>query len=162
MKAAYDETQPMLHAGYAMSTLYAQHVRNLLHEFLRQNASTSAKECREYRDLLMESQVENDHLRALIEAAREDEEYAKKYSQCLDKGLAERDKELLEKDVHIRARDIELRDKDKEIAQRQAQIVQHGAALHQLQEHVQVWLSPLEEPEEDPEEIQGMSDVDDK
>jgi hypothetical protein len=32
MKAACDETQLMFHAGYAMSTLYAQHVHNLLHE----------------------------------------------------------------------------------------------------------------------------------
>jgi hypothetical protein len=32
MKAAFDETQPAFHAGYAMSTLYAQHVPNLLQE----------------------------------------------------------------------------------------------------------------------------------
>jgi hypothetical protein len=32
MKAACDEMQPTFHAGYAMSTLYAQHVCNLLHE----------------------------------------------------------------------------------------------------------------------------------
>jgi hypothetical protein len=32
MKVACDETQPAFHAGYAMSTLYAQHMSNLLHE----------------------------------------------------------------------------------------------------------------------------------
>jgi hypothetical protein len=179
-----------------MSTLYAQHVCNLLHEvemvnifqrrelkdygqqnaelkkanyeltkgvkLLRQNASASAEEHCEYHDLLMESQAENTHLRALIETAREDEEYTNQYSQLLEEGLAERDKELLGRDARIRAWDIELRDKDNEITQRQAQIVQLGVALHQLQEHEQVWLPPLEEPEEDPEEIQGKTDVDDE
>jgi hypothetical protein len=76
----------------------------------------------------------------------------------LEEGLAERDKELLGRDTRIRARDIELRDKDNVITQRQAQIVQLGVTLHQLQEHEQVWLPPPEEPEE----IQGMTDVDDE
>jgi hypothetical protein len=40
--------------------------------------------------------------------------------------------------------------------------VQLGVALHQLQENMQVWLPPPEESEEDPEEIQGMTDVDDE
>jgi hypothetical protein len=166
MKAACDETQPTFHAGYAMPTVYAKHVRNLLHEvemvnivqhrelkdygqrnaelnktnreltkgvkLLRQNASASAEEHREYHDLLTESQAENDYLRVLIETAREDEEYTKKYSQLLEEGLAERDRELLGRDAHIHARDIELRDKDNEITQRQAQIVHLGVALHQL------------------------------
>jgi hypothetical protein len=57
---------------------------------------------------LTESQAENNRLRALIEITREDEEYAKKYSQFLEKGLAEQDIELLEKDVCICARDREL------------------------------------------------------
>jgi hypothetical protein len=169
MEAVCDETQLAFHAGYAMSTLYAQHVCNLLHEvemvnifqrrelkdygqqnaelkkanyeltkgvkLLRQNASASAEEHREYHDLLMESQAENTHLRALIETAREDEEYTNQYSQLLEEGLAERDKELLGRDARIRAWDIELRDKDNEITQIQAQIVQLGVALHQLQEH---------------------------
>jgi hypothetical protein len=78
----------------------------------------------------------------------------------LEEGLAEQDRELLGRDACIRARDIELHDKDNEITQRQAQIVQLGVALHQLQEHLQVWLPPLEEPEEDPKEIHGMTDVD--
>jgi hypothetical protein len=51
---------------------------------------------------------------------------------------------------------------DNEIDQRRAQIVQLGVALHQLQENMQVWLPPPEESEEDPEEIQGMTDVDDE
>jgi hypothetical protein len=89
MKDACDETQLAFHEGYAMSTLYAQHVHNLLHEvemvnifqcrelkdygqqnaklkkanheltkgvkLLRQNASVSAEEHREYCDLLTES-----------------------------------------------------------------------------------------------------------
>jgi hypothetical protein len=113
MKAACDETQPTLHTGYAMSTLYAQHVCNLLHEvemantfqrielkdyglqiaelkkanreltkrvkLLRQNASDYAGERRDYKCLLMESQIENDHHRSLLVIAHEDE-YAKKYS----------------------------------------------------------------------------------
>jgi hypothetical protein len=96
MKAACDEKQPTFHANYVMSTLYAQHMRNLLHEvemvnifqrrelkdygqqnaelkkanheltkgvkLLRQNASACAEEHREYRDLLTESQAENDRL----------------------------------------------------------------------------------------------------
>jgi hypothetical protein len=49
-------------------------------KLLRQNASPSAEEHREYHDLLTESQAENDCLRALIETAREVEEYAKQYS----------------------------------------------------------------------------------
>jgi hypothetical protein len=36
--------------------------------------------------------------------------------------------------------------------------MQLGVTLHQLQEHMQVWLPPPE----DPEEIQGMTDVDDE
>jgi cell division protein FtsB len=32
MKAGCDETQSMFHAGYAMSTLYTQHVCNLLYK----------------------------------------------------------------------------------------------------------------------------------
>jgi hypothetical protein len=32
MKAAYGETQPMFHAGCALSTVYAQHVCNMLHK----------------------------------------------------------------------------------------------------------------------------------
>jgi hypothetical protein len=49
-------------------------------KLLRKNASARAKERREYHDALMESQAENNHLQALLETTREDEEYAKKYS----------------------------------------------------------------------------------
>jgi hypothetical protein len=195
MKAACDETRPTFHAGYLMSTRYAQNMCNLLQEvervntfqrrdlkeygqqnaklkkatcemtkgvkLLRQNASDWARERRDYECLLRGSEAGNDRLRALVETTREDEEYAKKYSQFLEKELAKRDGELLGKDARIRARDIELGNKDIEIAQRLAQIVQLGITLHQLQKHVHVWLPPPEDLEEDPEDIQGMSDVDD-
>jgi hypothetical protein len=80
----------------------------------------------------------------------------------LEEGLAEQDRELLGRDVCIHAWDIELHDKDNEITQRQAKIVQLGVTQHQLPEHVQVWLPPPGEPEDDPEEIHGLTDVDDE
>jgi hypothetical protein len=143
MKAACDETQPTFHAGYAMSTRYAQHMCNLLHEVVmvntfqcrnlkeygQQNAELKkanreltkgvkllAGELCDYECLQRESESENYHLWALVETAHEDEKYAKKYSQFLEKELAERDGELLGKDAHIRARDIELGNKDIAIA----------------------------------------------
>jgi hypothetical protein len=84
-------------------------------KLLRQNASASAKKCREYHDLLMEGQAENERLRALHETAHE-EEYAKKYSEFPEKELAEWDREVLEKYACICARDIELGNKDIERA----------------------------------------------
>jgi hypothetical protein len=46
MKVDSDETQPAFHAGYAMSTLYAQHMCNLLHEVEMVNIF----QCRELKD----------------------------------------------------------------------------------------------------------------
>jgi hypothetical protein len=64
----------------------------------------------------MESQAENNRLRALLETARVEKEYARRYSQFLERELAEQDGELDGKNVGIRVRNIELGNKDIEIA----------------------------------------------
>jgi hypothetical protein len=91
-------------------------------------------------------------------------EHARRVALYLEGQVAKMNSQLVGKTTQLVARNLELADMDVQLAQRQAQVEQLTTALHQLQEQAQIFIGPITPPvelEEDPEEIQGMSGVDD-
>jgi hypothetical protein len=173
-----DPELPTHHAGWALTTCYAQHISSLVQEVTTTGAHLRLRleECadqvnaknrvikdiqkghrellqknacletciRELNDELMRTYHSHDFktddlddTRTRLQYAQDELVTAQGYVHHLGTGLHERDEQL-------------------EVSQAKAVDLQHQV------EHLQEWIPPeLEEPEEDPEEIEGMSDVDD-
>jgi hypothetical protein len=175
MIAISDPEFPTHHAGWALTACYAQHVRSLLQEVtatgahLRLCLEECADQVKAKNHVVKDIQKGNRELlqkNARLETRIQElsDELMRTYRSRVFKTddlddtrtrLQHAQDELVAAQSYVHHLETELHKRDEQLEVSQAQAVD---LQHQV-EHLQELILP--EPEEDPKEIEGMSDVDD-
>jgi chromosome segregation ATPase len=176
--AISDSEFPIHHAGWALTARYAQHVSSLLQEVTTTGAHLRLRleECTDQvkvknrvvkdiqkgnRELLQKNTRLETHIQELSD------ELMRTYRNCDFKTddlndtrtrLQHAQDELVATQSYVHHLETELHERDEQLEASQAQTVDLQHQVEHLQELIP---EEPEEFEEDPEEIEGMSDVDD-
>jgi chromosome segregation ATPase len=176
--AISDPEFPSHHAGWALTACYAQHVSSLLQEVTATGAHLRLRleECTDQvkaknrvvkdiqkgnRELLQKNARLETHIRELNEELMRTYRSRNFKTDDLDDTrtrLQHAQDELVVAQSYVHHLETELHERDEQLEASQAQ----AADLQHQVEHLQELIPPEpEEPEDDPGEIEGMSDVDD-